>query len=175
MSDDFVRSIVAGLVTGGASATTTFLTVFRGVKGQVTNLESKVGSPLDPKSGLYLSLANLEDTVRRLKRDIDGWEDHPPDWAKRLINRVKVNASSDLSTLVDIESRVDARLRSFHDRLSNLEDDHESVPSGFSREEFLAETKHRALEISEMRKEIAVVNGLLRGILLALGHNTETR
>lgn len=171
---DIVKAVVSGLVTGGASAATTFLTVFRSMKARVKALEDTLGSP-DPKSGLYLTLAGLEDGLRRLKREIDSWDDQPPDWAKRMFSRLKVNASSDLNTLVDIESRVDARLRSFHERLNNLEKMDHSAPTGLTREEYLEDSQTRAAELSELRQEIAAVNGLLKGVLVALGRDTEVR
>lgn len=170
---DIVKAIVSGLVTGGVSAVTTLLTVFQSLKSRVKHLEDTLGSQTDPKSGLYLSVATLEDSLRRLKRDLDAWEDNPPDWAKRLVQRAKVNASSDLNTVVDIESRVDARLRSFNERLATLEKTEGSA--GLTREEFLDDSKARAAEISEIRENIAAVNGLLKGVLVALGRDTDIK
>ena len=176
-STDIIKTVISGLVTGGTSAVTTFFTVFRSLKSQVGHLEERVGSPVEPKTGLFLAVANLEDSLRRFKRDIDDWEDHPPDWAKRLVQRAKVNASSDLNTVVDIESRVDARLRSFQERLTTLEsaETERPQPQGMAREEFLEDSKRRAVEMGELREEIAAVNGLLRGILVALGRDPEIR
>ena len=170
---DLARAITSGLITGGSAALTTFLTVFRGVRKQVTEIEEKLGSSTDPKTGLHLTVATLEDSLRRLKRDIDGWEDHPPDWARRLIQRAKVNTSSDLNTVVDIESRMDARIRSFQERLTLLETGSSHAPSGISREEYLEDAKRRVQEISEIREQMAAINGLLKGILVALGKNPD--
>ena len=174
MSDgtDILRTVIAGLITGGTSAATTFLTVFRNVKKQVADLEDRIGSSTDPKTGLYLSVATVEDSLRRLKRDIDGWEDQPPEWAKNLVNRAKVKASNDLNAVVDIESRVDTRLRSFQERLSSLEKER---PTSLSREEFFQESRESQLEISEIREEMAAINGLLKGVLVALGKESDFR
>lgn len=171
-SSDILRTVISGLITGGTSAATTFLTVFRNVKKQVADLEEKLGSSVDPKTGLFLQIQTVEDTLRRLKREIDEWDDHPPEWAKQLVNRAKVKASNDLSTVVDIESRVDARLRSFQDRLSSVEKDR---PKGPTREEFLEESREHQLEMSEIREEMATINGLLKGILVALGKDVDFR
>jgi chromosome segregation ATPase len=174
MSDgtDILRTVVGGLITGGTSAATTFLTVFRSIKQRVGDLETKVGSSSDPKTGLYLAVSTLEDSLRRLKRDIDEWEDHPPDWAKRLVQRAKVNASSDLNTVVDIESRVDTRLRSFHERLTSIESD-QGQTTAMTREEYLEDSARRAREMGEIREEVAAVNGLLKGVLVALGKDPD--
>lgn len=174
MSDgtDILRTVVSGLITGGTSAATTFLTVFRSIKHRVGDLETKVGSSSDPKTGLYLAVSTLEDSLRRLKRDIDEWEDHPPDWAKRLVQRAKVNASSDLNTVVDIESRVDTRLRSFHERLTSIESD-QGQTTAMTREEYLEDSARRAREMGEIREEVAAVNGLLKGVLVALGKDPD--
>lgn len=173
-SADIVKAVVSGLATGGASAATTFLTVFRNLKSRVKDLEDQLGRATEPKSGVYLSLAVMEDALRRLKRELDSWEDQPPDWAKRLINRAKVNASSDLNTVVDIESRVDARLRSFQERLSSLEQD-TTAPNYLTREEYLEDSKKRATELGELREMVASTNGLLKGVLVALGRDPEIR
>lgn len=177
MSDttEIVRSIISGVVTGTVSATTTLLTVFQKLRNRVKNLEDNLGSSVDPKTGLNLVVASLDDAFRRLKRDIDGWEDHPPDWAKRLIQRAKLNASSDLNTVVDIESRVDARLRSFQERLTTLEKTDSQGPTVMTREEYLEDSQQRAEELSKIREEIAATNGLLKGVLVALGRDPEIR
>ncbi len=169
---DIVKAIVSGLVTGGTSAATTFLTVFRNVKARLKTVEDSLGNSTDPKSGLYLAVAALEDSVRRLKRDLDSWDDTPPDWAKRLVNRAKVSASSDLNTVVDIESRVDARLRAFQERLASLEQDAHSTYT-LSREEYLEDSKRRAAELSDLREQIATTNGMIKGVLAALGRDTD--
>lgn len=179
MSDgtDILKTLVSGLITGGTSAATTFLAVFRNLKSQVSAIEERLGVPTDPKTGVFLKVAELDDALRRIKRDLDEWEEHPPDWAKRLVQRAKLNTSSDLNTVADIESRVDSRLRSFQDRIASLEKSVSNTTGSntFTREEFLEDSKHRAEEMSGVREEIAAVNGLLRGILVALGRDPEIR
>lgn len=172
MNNDLVKAVVSGLVTGGMSAATTFLTVFRSLTNRVRNVEELLGSSVEPKSGLFLSVATLEDALRRFKREIDSWEDAPPDWAKRMVNRAKLSSSTDLNTVVDIESRVDARLRSFQERLATLEQEH-TTACCVTREEFLEDSKQRAAELAQLREQIATVNGLLKGVLVALGRDAE--
>lgn len=175
VNTDIVKAVVSGLVTGGASALTTFLTVFQNLKNRVKYLEDTLGSTTEPRTGLALRIATLEDGLRQLLRDIDSWDDQPPDWVKRFVQRAKLNASSDLSTLVDIESRVDTRLRSFQERLSVLEREGTPDASTVTREEFLEDSRQRAIEMGRLREDIAAVNGLLRGILVALGRDTEPK
>lgn len=171
---DLIKTVVSGVITGGTSAATTFLTVFRAVKKQVADLEEKVGSSTDPKTGLYLTVSTVEDNLRRLRRELTEWDDQPPDWAKRLVQRAKVSSANDLNTIVDIESRVDARLRSFQDRLTVVENGQKKT-TAMTREEFLEDSARRAREVGEIREEIAAVNGLLKGILVALGRDPEGR
>ena len=171
---DLIKTVVSGIITGGTSAATTFLTVFRAVKKQVADLEEKVGSSTDPKTGLYLTVSTVEDNLRRLRRELTEWDDQPPDWAKRLVQRAKVSSANDLNTIVDIESRVDARLRSFQDRLTVVENGQKKT-TAMTREEFLEDSARRAREVGEIREEIAAVNGLLKGILVALGRDPEGR
>ena len=172
---DLARAITSGLITGGSAALTTFLTIFRGVRKQVKDIEDKLGSSTDPKTGLHLTVATLEDSLRRFKRDVDDWDDHPPDWAKRLVQRAKVNSADDLSAVVDIGNRVDTRLRSFQERLAILETASTHTPNSISREEYLEDAKRRVQEVSEIREEMAAINGLLKGILIALGKNPDHR
>ena len=171
---DLIKTVVSGVITGGTSAATTFLTVFRAVKKQVADLEEKVGSSTDPKTGLHLTVSTVEDNLRRLRRELTEWDDQPPDWAKRLVQRAKVSSANDLNTIVDIESRVDARLRSFQDRLTVVENGQKKT-TAMTREEFLEDSARRAREVGEIREEIAAVNGLLKGILVALGRDPEGR
>lgn len=173
-STEILKTIISGLITGGTSAATTFLTVFRSMKNRVTELEEKVGSSSEPRTGLHLTVTTLDETVRRLKRTIDEWDDHPPDWAKRLVSRARANTSSDLNTVADIESRMDGRLRSFQERLSVIENA-QLHTTAMTREEFLEDSARRAREVGEIREEIAAVNGLLKGILVALGKEPEGR
>jgi hypothetical protein len=169
---ELARTIVSGLLSGGATAATTFLTVFRSTKSRLASLEERVGSPIEPRSGLFLAIGNVEDALRRLKRTIDDWDDHPPDWAKRLVNRSHAATATDLSALIDLEGRIDDRLRKMNARILALE----STPAqanALTREEYLEDSARRAREIGEIREEAAAINGLLRGILVALGTDPD--
>ena len=175
------ESVISGLLTGGMSAFTTFLAVMHDAKKRIGLIEGRIGTP-EPPTGLYLLISETEDLARRVKRQIDDWEDDPPDWAKRLLSRSRATSSSDLSGQLVFEERVDRTLRELRDRLKRLEDDTEErvervekkvvdTPDTLvGRDEYLEDSLKRAEEISKIREQLAAVNGLLRGVMSALGY-----
>jgi len=188
--NQIIPQIIAGILTGGAGATTTLLGVFRKTKDRLKTLEELIGqdgSEGPVKTGIFLSIQALEETTKKLKREIESWEDNPPKWAERLLGRARQSSSSDLSTQVQFEERIERSLRSFNERLSRAEDDLESRARRIkddveeklsedtgggklvSREEYLKDSRMRAEEMLKLREQLATVNGLLRGAMSALG------
>lgn len=181
-----IESVVGGLLTGGMSAATTFLTVFKDIKKRVTSLEERLGTA-DPKTGVYLALSFVEDGTKQLRRKVDGWEDDPPDWAKRLLARSRSTSSNDLSGQIAFEERVDRNMKEYRDRLKRVEDDIEAkierierevekrmsakgTSHGVTREEYVKDSQTRAEEVIKIREQLATANGLLRGVMSALGY-----
>jgi hypothetical protein len=181
-----IESVVGGLLTGGTSAVTTFLTVVKDTKKRLALLEEKVGT-VDPKTGIYLALSLVEDTTKKLRREVDSWEDDPPDWAKRLLARTRMSSSNDLSGQIQFEDRMDRNMKEFRDRLKRVEDDIEAkieriehevetqLPGQshgrvVSRDEYVKDSQQRAEEMLKIREQLATANGLLRGVLSALGY-----
>jgi gas vesicle protein len=187
--NQIIPQIIAGILTGGAGATTTLLGVFRKTKERLKALEELVGQdgsegPL--RTGIFLSIQALEETTKKLKREIESWEDTPPKWAERLLGRARLSSSSDLTGQVQFEESIQRSLRSFNERLSRAEEDLEkdmrrvqedierqlSEDNGsrlITREEYLRDSRTRAEEMLKLREQLATVNGMLRGVMTALG------
>ncbi len=185
-NNEILPQIIAGILTGGAGAATSLLGVFRKTKARLAELEEAVGKEEPVKTGLFLTISAIEDTVKKIKREMESWEDSPPKWAERLLARVRTTSSNDLTAQVQFEDRIERSLRSFNERLSRAEDDFEGKmrrveqdveralaeePSGklLSREEYLRDSRGRAEEMLKIREQLATVNGLLRGVMTALG------
>lgn len=183
MSDSWtiLQTIISGALTGGASATTTFLAVFKDIKKRLTDLEAKVGTA-EPKTGLFQALEALAEQVRRLRREIDGWHDDPPDWARGPARR---GTSINMEVVHEIEERMEQRLKSFAAAMKRLEDDLErrekrmedglerstpGVRTFISRDEYEADSKQRAIEVAKIRENLASANSFLRGVMSALGY-----
>lgn len=178
-----------GLAAGGASAITTLLTFARDMKKRLTDLETKLGSAEEPKTGLFHTVWVVEESLKRLKRDVENWEDDPPEWAKRLASRNRSNSSMSLDHLVEVENRIDGKIRTFNERIKGYQDevdnltarlkkleavleDDEKPDSGklITRSEYERDTKSRAEELMKVRESLASATGLLRGVMAALGY-----
>jgi hypothetical protein len=184
-TSEIITQVVSGILTGGAGAATSLLGVFKKTKARLAALEELVGKEDPVKTGIFLTLYGLEETVKRLKREVESWEDSPPMWAERLFARARSNSSSDISSHVQFEETVNRSLRSFNERLSRAEDDFEAKirrmeleverelaePPGklLSRDEFTQDSRMRAEEMLKLREQLATVNGMLRGVMTALG------
>jgi gas vesicle protein len=183
---ELVPQIIAGILSGGAGAATSLLGVFRKTKERLKALEESVGKEEPIKTGLFLTVQALEDTVKKMKREMESWEDDPPKWAERLLARGRAGSNHDLAAQVQFEERVDRTIRSYNERLARAENDLESrirrieedverdlasEPDGklLTREEFLRDSRLRAEEMHKLREQLATVNGLLRGVMAALG------
>lgn len=172
-----IQSLVSGVLTGGASAGTTLLAVFRDLKKRLNELEAKVGSDKsEPKSGLFLAIELLSEAQRKIRREIDAWEDDPPDWIVRAARRSSVS----METQQELEQRVEQRLRAFSQVLKRFEEemDHRetelkrsaSKTVFLTRSEYEEDSKLRAAEMAKVRENLSSSNVWLRGILSALGY-----
>lgn len=178
-----IETVVSGVVSGGASALTAILAVLRDFRNRLQTLEAKVGTA-EPKTGLYLALSLIEEPVKKMRREMDAWEDDPPDWAKRLLAKARTNSSTDLSGQIHFEDRVDRTLKEFRERIKRIEDQVESELARLerevgkqqadtklvTREEYLRDSQQRAEEMHKVREQLATANGLLRGVMSALGY-----
>lgn len=183
---ELVPQIIAGLLSGGAGAATSLLGVFRKTKQRLKEIEEALGQEEPVKTGLFLTVSAIDDTLKKLKREVESWEDDPPKWAERLLSRAVRNSSTDLASHVQFEERIERSLRSYNERLSRFEDDisqklrriEEDMASlgdgpvggpHLTREEYLRDSRGRAEEMVKLREQLATINGLLRGVMSALG------
>ena len=174
-----LQEVITGILTGGAGALTSLLGGFRTLQKKLADLEEAVGKTEPNKSGLHLAVYLVEDAMKRLRRDIESWEDQPPRWAERLIARARGGSSNDLTAQLQFEERIAATLRSYNDRLGRVQDEQEAllrrleaitVPDDcLSRDEYLQDSRQRAEDMIRVREQIATANGLLRGVMSAMG------
>lgn len=178
-----VETIVSGLAGGAASGATSILAWARDIRKRLATLEEKVGSSTDPKTGLHQSVVLLEELLKRLKRDIEGWEDDPPEWAKRLVSRTRATSSMGLDHLLEVETRLDQKIRTFNERVKSVEEELDDATTKLkrieadfadfnrllTREEYERDAKAKSEEILRIRESLATANGLLRGVMAAMG------
>jgi chromosome segregation ATPase len=183
-----ITQVISGILTGGAGAATTLLGAFRKTKARLHALEEAIGKEEPIKTGVFFTLEILEENFKRLKREVDSWEDTPPKWAERLMGRARTNSSNDLTLQRDFEERIERVVRSHNERLSRAEDDFETKirrieedmsrdldsavePTGklLTREEYIRDSQQRSEEMQRVREQLATANGLLRGVMATLG------
>jgi hypothetical protein len=169
-----IQNIISGLVSGGTSAATAFLAVFRDIKKRIKALEDKIGddgSDGDPKTGIFLVVERTDEIARRVKKELDQWEEDPPEWLLRLVNRATRNSSMNLESNSELEHRMDQRFRSAAANISRLE---EMMKNGYiERVEYEKDDRERSHELAALREQLAAANGLLRGAMSALGYESH--
>lgn len=185
-----IETVVSGVLAGGASAGTTLFAFARDIKKRLTDLEAKIGSSEDPKTGLYHSLWAVEEMLKRLKRDVENWDDDPPEWAKRLVSRTRSSSAMGLDHMLEVEQRLDQKIRTFNDRIKGYEDELEEVIRRvrtleedeapnigklLTREEYEKDSRAKAEEVLKVRESLATANGLLRGVMAAMGYLDEKK
>jgi chromosome segregation ATPase len=179
-----LQGVASGLLTGGASAGTTFLTVFKNIKSRITDLEAKVGdNQTDPKTGIYYSLDTLTKNIRNLKHEIESWREDPPDWLLRIVQRATRPTFTN-EAYREFEDRIEQRLKTFKTSLDRLEDDldrreeklqdeiHKSSPEHATfimRMEYEEDSQRRAEEMMKIKENLSSANSFLRGVMAVLG------
>jgi len=181
----YVESVLSGLLAGGASAATTVLAFAKDIKNRLTTIETKLGSSEEPRTGLFQSVWTTEEGFRRFKRTVESWDEDPPEWAKRLISRHRSTSTLSVDHLLEIENRIDQKIRTFQDRLKGYEDTLEDIgarvrkhadedrPEAIrmvSRDDYEKDSRAKAEELVKIRESLATANGLLRGVMAAMGY-----
>lgn len=178
-----------GLAAGGASAVTTLLTFARDMKKRLTDLEVKLGLNEEPRTGLYQSVWVIEESLKRLKRELEGWNDEPPDWAKRMVSKNRSSSQMGLDHMLEVEQRIDQKIQTFNTRIKGYQDELEAVASRLkkleqgleedecpdsgkliTRVEYERDSQHKAEDLLLIRESLATANGLLRGVMAAMGY-----
>ncbi len=167
-------AIISGLVSGGSSAATTFMAAFQSIRKRLKDLEDSLGSNEDPKTGLHLVVERLDETVRKVKREIDSWQDEPPDWMIRLVNRAARGGSINTEFHRELEQRVESMYRANTASLRRVQEDldalRKTLDNYIERAEYEKDARARSDELSKVREQLATSNGLLRGVMSALGY-----
>ncbi len=169
MSDtaDLVKNIVTGLLAGGASAGTAFFATQGNLKKRLDAVEAQIGSVDEndrgKKTGLYLSVANLEELVRRLRKDFDEFEESPPNWVTRLMTRSRTVSGLNLEMAEALEDKI----RALTDRVRRIEEGRDS--HYVSRPEYETDDRERAKEVAKLREEMTATNGMIRGMIAMMG------
>jgi hypothetical protein len=184
-STTLIETIVSGALTGGAGAATTLLAFFRDVRKRLETIEKLVGSPgssVEPKTGIHFVLSQFDETikrldevVRKLRRDVDGWEDDPPEWAVRLVNR-RATASFTSETM---QEEIAQKFRLMERRLTQIEGDLDRVLKESSETNYVErslydiDSRKRNEELRKIQDNLNTANGFLRGVMTALGYLDE--
>jgi len=165
MSDtaDLVKNIVVGIISGGTTAGGAFFATQGSLRKKIEAVETQLGSSNDPKSGLHLTVANLEELVKRLRKDLDEFEDSPPAWVVRLMSRTRTQSGLNLEIVEGLEDKI----RMVVDRVKRIEDAFDS--RYVSRSEYENDDRERAKEVAKLREEMQITNGMLRGMITMLG------
>jgi chromosome segregation ATPase len=173
-----LQGVASGLLTGGASAGTTFLAVFKDIKKRIADLEKGLGdNDSEPPTGLHGTVDQLSKSLRALRNEIESWRDSPPDWLMRIAQRASRSSTSN-EMLHEFEDRIFQRLKRVEEDLDRREDKlHDEIEKSspefkafVSREEYEEDSKRRALEIRKIQENLKSTNSFLRGVLAALGY-----
>jgi predicted RNase H-like nuclease (RuvC/YqgF family) len=177
-----IQTILSGVLSGGGSALTAFAATFRDIKKRLKSLEEKVGddgADGDPKTGLYLVVERLDEIARKVKKELDSWEEDPPEWLLRLVNRAARASSVNLESHSEMERLIEQRFRTNAQNIQRLEEKIESlqgtIEDYIGRAEYEKDARQRSQDLSAVREQIAASNGLLRGIMTAMGYIDQTK
>jgi chromosome segregation ATPase len=176
-SSSLLQSIISGVISGGGSATTAVLAVFRDIKKRLKALEEKLGndgSNGSPKTGMFAAIERLEELTRKMKKDLSQWEEDPPEWLVRMVNRAARSTSVNMEQFGEIERLIEQRARTTNASLARLESMIESLEKRLDnyieKAEYESDARERSEELSKLREHLASANGLLRGIMTAMGY-----
>lgn len=174
---EIVSPLASGLLTGGASAITTILAAFKDIRKRMSVIEERVGAPADTLNeahGLFKTVELLNKGMAALRAKMEDWEHEPPEWLSRAISRARNSSSVNL----EIQQEFEDRIRTLLDRIGRLEakvseqrsDGHQQDMGRYVLlDDYEADARKRADEVIQIRENIASVNGLLRGVMAAIG------
>lgn len=178
-----IESIAAALLTGGASTLATMFATFRDVRKRLADLDARVntlstvvgtqGNLMSESTGIFECLCTLHTQIERLRKEIASWEDNPPTWAVKLVQRAERTSMISAEGQQDFEDRLTGRIRAFQDRLDRIEDNYKYAHGQYDEKfvdvfNYEEDSKARAKELTQLRETIASMNGLLRGIMAAM-------
>jgi len=186
-----IQTLVSGALTGGAGAATTIIAFFKDARKRIETLEKALGNPgssIDPRTGIYLvleqiggNLAKAEEFARKLRKEVDGWEDDPPDWAVRLMRSGGGRQGSFTNEAYhDLEARMDQRYRQVVDRLQEVENTVDQTMRRLradyvERSAYEEDRRKREEELRKVKDNLHTANGFLRGVMAALGYLEDSQ
>ncbi len=186
--------LVSAVLAGGASGASALVALGQDLKKRITELEAKTNEARDDRKAMGERVEQVEDLLRRLRREIENWAEDPPDWAKRMLSRTRTASSMSLDHLMEVETRVDQKILTFNRTVKSYED---QVDDAFerikqleatietlakvelnhkqllSRDEYEKDSLAKAEELNKIRENISTANSLLRGVMAALGYLNE--
>jgi predicted RNase H-like nuclease (RuvC/YqgF family) len=176
-----IQTVLSGVVSGGGSALTAFAATFRDIKKRLKALEEKVGADGadgNPKTGLYLVVERLDEIARKVKKELDSWEEDPPEWLLRLVNKAARNSSVNMEHSGELERVFEGRFRTSASNLQRLDEKLQNLQGQLEdtigRAEYERDSRKRSEEMSKeltsLREQLATINGLLRGIMTGMGY-----
>lgn len=169
-----VQAIISSVLSGGGTAATAVLTMFRDSKKRLASLEDRLGSNEDPKTGLHATVERVEEIVKRLKREIEAWPDDPPEWLMRAVNRSTRTNLMTHENQRELERLIEQRYKSNAGQIARLEEQFDALEKTLNdfieRSEYERDARVRSEELAKIREQLATSNGLLRGVMTALGY-----
>ena len=177
---EIAQTVLSGALTGSASSITAVLAIFRDLKHKLAAFEERLGIPstgLAKATGLHLKIEevgdkcrSLQETLGKQQKAIEDWEENPPDWVFRTRNRASVN----MEVQQEFENRIEGRFRNLQERVSRSIDDVETIRRRLDEryvmiDDYEKDSKKRSEDIAQLRENLASANGLLKGMLMAVG------
>lgn len=162
--DHILESVVPAVISGGGTAISTILAFFRDIRKKIEELEKKVGS-IDGKSGLLYSMHLAEESIKKLREQLEERDHHDPQVRRRTSSFT--NEFIPWDEIQDfIKKEVARHLQDLEERLEKLEG---KVKKLVSEEDFEQADHARAGEIAQVKHTMAEIRGLLQGLQAALG------
>ena len=171
-----IETIISGIVSGGGSAFTAFAAVFHDIKKRLKALEDSIGNDGTddkPKTGLYSVVDRLNENTHKIKREIESWQEDPPEWLLRQVNRAARTSSVNIESHAEMERILEQRFRTISMNIQRLEERievNQKLSNCVIQVEYERDNLKRAQEMASFKEQLATVNGLLRGIMVAMGY-----
>lgn len=167
-ADSMIDTVLAAVISGGGTAVSTILAFFRDVKKRIDAIEQRLGS-VEEKKGLAYAIFVMEDglnVARRLRQEVDGWHNAPPEWAIQLLGRRRSPSLVNFEDFNDKFRAIERRIKDLEEYQGRLE---KQVSKCVTDKEFDTADKERADEIATIKNTVFEVKGLLQGLQSALG------
>jgi len=158
--------------------------LFRSMKNLAHTLERLQERTEEEAKEIKSDLEKTKDDLRVLKRMVNGWNNDPPDWATRLVRRQTSGSFIDLegfeNRLEDRIRRIDSRIKRTEEFVERLQEERKRTSMQMrktadmsrdyvTKKEYEADSDKRTEDIVTVRENLATANGLIRGLMAAMG------